>query len=145
MSETKDQSPAGAVLRPEPPRTELSQGFWDAIAKGTLAFQSCTACKALRHYPQPLCPECHSEKSHWQSVEGLGRIYSYTVAHRAFHPAWKDHVPYVIATIELDCGVRMVCDLLDTNPDNIRIDQRVEARFQELPGQGVMPRFEVID
>jgi len=146
MSDTNSESnETPAVLRPEIPRTELSQGFWDAIEKGSLAFQRCTACERLRHYPQPLCPECHSGESDWQTVDGLGRIYSYTVAHRAFHPAWRDHVPYVIATIELDCGVRMVCDLLDVDPDTIEIDQRVKARFQELPGQGVMPRFEVID
>ena len=40
---------------------------------------------------------------------------------------------------------RQVCDLLDADPETIAIGQRVEARFAELPGQGRMPRFEVID
>lgn len=136
--------------RPAPPITELSQGFWQAIEQGHLAIQRCTACGLLRHYPQPLCPTCHSGESEWQRVSGRGEIYSYTVAHRAFHPAWKDHVPYVIATIELDEGVRMVCDLLGVDPETITIGKRVEARFEKLPGQGDdaparWPRFEVID
>jgi uncharacterized OB-fold protein len=133
------------VPRPAPPVTELSQGFWDAVARKTLAVQRCGACNTLRHYPQPLCPRCQSNAFDWAPVSGRGEIYSYTVAHRAFHPAWKDHVPYVIATIELDEGVRMVCDLLDVDPETVAIGQRVEVDFAELPGQGWMPRFKVVD
>ncbi|MCR9096937.1 MAG: Zn-ribbon domain-containing OB-fold protein [bacterium] len=138
---TTDDTPA----RPPIPRTEISQGFWDAIAEGRLAIQRCTDCGLLRHYPQLRCPACHSDASDWQTVSGRGRVHSYTVSHRAFHPAWKDHVPYVIATIELDEGVRMVCDLLDADPETIAIDQAVEVRFEDLPGQGPVPRFEVLD
>ena len=90
------------VTRPMPPRTELSQGFWDAVARGELAVQRCEACGLLRHYPQLRCPACQSAEVSWQPLSGEGEIHSYTVAHRAFHPAWKEHAPYVIATIELD-------------------------------------------
>lgn len=137
--------PTPPTLRPAPPVTELSQGFWDAVARRELAVQRCVDCRVLRHYPQPFCPECHSSDFDWAPVSGLGHIYSYTVAHRAFHPAWKEHVPYVIATIELDEGVRMVCDLLELDPDDVAIGQRVEVGFAELPGQGWMPRFKGID
>ncbi|MFK7898515.1 MAG: Zn-ribbon domain-containing OB-fold protein [Myxococcota bacterium] len=136
---------AEKVPRPAPPVTELSQGFWDGVARQELVIQRCAGCALLRHYPQPFCPECHSQESDWAKVSGKGRIYSYTVAHRAFHPAWKEHVPYVIATIELDEGVRMVCDLLDLDPETVAIDQRVEVGFTELPGQGWMPRWSVVD
>ena len=77
-------------------------------------------------------------------LAGTGEIHSYSVAHRAFHPAWKDLVPYVVATIELDEGIRMVCDLLDVEPDSVAIGQRVRVEFEDLPGQGTMPRFRVV-
>lgn len=130
--------------RPKPEPTEFSQPFWDACERGELMVQRCTGCEALRHYPQPMCPECQSTGYDWAKLSGGGAIYSYTVAHRAFHPAWAEHVPYVLATIELDEGVRMMCDLLDVEPDTVAIGQRVEAYFEELPGQGVMPRFRVV-
>lgn len=142
---TAPAEPTEPIARPAPPVTELSQGFWDAVAEQQLVIQKCRGCAQLRHYPQPLCPACHSKEYEWARVSGRGEIYSFTVAHRAFHPAWKDHVPYVIATIELDEGVRMVCDLLGTDPERVAIGQRVEVAFEELPGQGWMPRFEVID
>ena len=53
-----------SVPRPAPVVTELSQGFWDAVARGELAVQRCAACGLLRHYPQPLCPACHARAGH---------------------------------------------------------------------------------
>ena len=131
--------------RPKPQATEWSQPFWSACKRGELVVQRCGACQTLRHYPQPICPACQSSEFDWAKLAGRGVIYSYTVAHRAFHPAWADHVPYVLATIELDEGVRMLCDLLDVEPDAIAIGQRVEAYFEDLPGQGAMPRFRIVE
>jgi uncharacterized OB-fold protein len=133
------------AARPAPQSTEYSEGFWEGVRRCELVIQRCTGCETLRHYPQPMCPACHSSDFDWAPVSGRGRIHSYTVAHRAFHPAWKEHVPYVLATVELDEGVRMMCDLLDVDPETVAIDQRVEVHFQEMPGQGMMPRFRVIE
>lgn len=133
------------VLRPAPLVTELSEGFWQGVREGRLVIQRCLACGLLRHYPQPMCPACRSLGFDWAPVSGRGRIYSYTIAHRAFHPGWQAHVPYAIATIELEEGVRMVCDLLGTPIDRVAIDARVEVYFEELPGQGPMPRFRLAE
>ena len=131
--------------RPAPVETEYSAGFWEGVRRGELVIQRCTACARLRHYPQPLCPACHSSGFDWAPVSGRGEIYSYTIANRAFHPAWQDAAPYAIATIELEEGVRMVTDLLGVEPDSVAIGQKVEVAFEEMPGQGVMPRFRIVD
>ena len=136
---------AKTVPRPAPLVTELSEGFWQGVREGRLVIQRCVACGLLRHYPQPMCPACRSLGFDWAPVSGRGRIYSYTIAHRAFHPAWQAHVPYAIATIELDEGVRMVCDLLGTPPEAVAIDARVEVFFEDLPAQGPMPRFRLAE
>ena len=132
------------VPRPVPQPTEYSEGFWEGVANGELRIQRCVGCRDLRHYPQPMCPECRSPDFEWARVSGRGEIYSYAIANRAFHPAWQAHVPYVIATIELDEGVRMVTDLLGVDPDSVEIGQRVEVYFEALPGQGKMPRFRIV-
>lgn len=131
--------------RPKPEPTEISQPFWDACARGELVVQRCTDCQTLRHYPQLRCPACQSPDYDWARLSGRGEIYSYTVAHRAFHAAWADHAPYVLATLELEEGVRMQCDLLGVSPETVAIGQRVEVYFEDLPGQGAMPRFRIIE
>lgn len=140
-----EKAQGAAALRPAPLVTELSEGFWQGVREGRLVIQRCLGCGVLRHYPQPMCPACRSLGFDWAPVSGRGRIYSYTIAHRAFHPAWQAHVPYAIATIELDEGIRMVCDLLGTPPEAVAIDARVEVFFEDLPGQGPMPRFRLVD
>lgn len=132
------------VNRPAPQPTEYSEGFWEAVARGELRIQRCKECQLLRHYPQPMCSACQSDDFDWAPVSGRGEIYSFAIANRAFHPAWQEFAPYAVATIKLDEGVRMVTDLLGVDPDSVEIGQRVEVYFEDLPGQGRMPRFKIV-
>ena len=42
-----------------------------------------------------------------RKTSGRGRIFSYVVYHRVYHPAFAQEVPYAVAVIELDEGPRM--------------------------------------
>jgi uncharacterized OB-fold protein len=48
--------------------------------------------------------------------------------HHAAIPAFKE--PYTLAVIELDEGPRMFADLVDIDPDDVRIDTPVEVQFE---------------
>jgi len=79
----------------------------------------------------------------WSRVSGRGVIHSYIVAHQAFHPHWADKVPYVVATIELEEGVRMVDDMLELDPEGAEIGVRVEVFFQEMSEEITLPKFKL--
>jgi uncharacterized OB-fold protein len=131
--------------RPLPRPTELTAGFWEAARRHELVLQRCGQCDEFRHYPQPLCPHCFSAKWTWVPASGRGRVYTFTETHQAFHPAWAGAVPYVVATIELDEGVRVVSDLPDGDRADVRIGAKVEVFFDELPGTDVtLPRFRLV-
>lgn len=134
---------ASSRARPLPQPSELTAGFWEACRRGQLVVQRCGDCGLLRHYPQWLCPVCRSSRWSWSPVSGRGEIYSYSICHRAFHPAWADRVPYVVATIELEEGVRLVCDLPDLAPEQVRIGLPVEVGFEEHSPEISLPRFRV--
>jgi uncharacterized OB-fold protein len=125
---------------PLPEPSELTAGFWDAARREELVVQRCRSCGAFRHYPQVLCPECTSSEWEWAPVSGRGAVHSFTVTHQAFHPAWADRLPYVVATIELDEGPRMVSDL-DEDPDDVAIGRRVEVFFERVNDEITLPRF----
>jgi len=129
-----------SATRPLPQQTELAAGYWEAARRHELAVQRCTACGVLRHYPQERCPECLSAAVEWATLSGRGRIYTYVVAHAAFHPFFQDRLPYVVATIDLEEGVRVVSDL-DEPADAIQIGVPVEVFFEELEGEITLPRF----
>lgn len=123
--------------RPWSPPGELTRGFWDAAAEHRLVIQRCDECGTWRHYPQERCPQCTSDAWTWQAVSGRGTIYTFTVTHQAFHPYWADRVPYAVATIELDEGVRLVSDLPPTDTDRVAIGAPVEVFFDEETIDGV--------
>ena len=132
-----------SVSRPLPQRTEIAEGYWEAARRHELAVQRCSDCGVLRHYPQERCPECISAAHEWAPLSGRGTIYTYAVSHAAFHPFFQDRLPYVIATIELDEGVRVLSDL-DEPPDEVRMGARVEVFFEELDDDITLPRFRLV-
>ena len=129
--------------RPLPQPTELTQGFWDAARRHELVVQRCGDCGTYRHYPQVRCPECLSSSWDWAPLSGRGTIYSFTVTHQAFHPAWADRVPYAVVTVELAEGVRMVSDLPDDDVANVRIGAPVEVFFDDVTHDVTLPRFRI--
>lgn len=128
--------------RPLPPPNPLTAGFWDAARRHELVVQRCE-CGRYRHYPQVLCPECRSSQWTWARVSGRGTIYTFTVTHRPFHPAWADKAPYAIATVELEEGVRMVTDLPPEDTGDVRIGLPVEVFFDEYESV-TLPRFRLV-
>jgi uncharacterized protein len=131
------------MRRPLPRPSALTQGFWDAAARHELVAQRCASCRSWRHYPQLLCPRCRSDEWAWERLAGTGTIHSFSVAHQAFHPDWAGRIPYAVATVELDEGIRMLSDM-DEDPDEVVIGRRVSVFFEEA-GDGItLPRFRLL-
>ena len=76
-------------------------------------------------------------------MEGRGVVYTFTVTHRAFGAAWAERVPYVVATIELDNGIRMMSDLPAADLDDVVIGAPVEVFFDDV-GEITLPRFRLV-
>ena len=110
----------------------VSTPFWEGIAEGVLRIQHCQACGRYVFYPRAVCPHCTSVDLGWVEASGSGRIHSYTVVHRA--PAdYRDEIPYVVALVELDEGVRMMTRLVGVEPVDVRVDLPVEVAIQGDP------------
>ena len=116
-----------AALRPLPLADPASQPYWDACARRELRLQRCEACSEVRFPPQPQCPACASPEATWQPGIGLGSIASFVVCHPPVLPAFAERTPYVVVLVELDDGphLRMVGNLLEADPNAVRIGQRV--------------------
>lgn len=110
----------------------VSTPFWEGIAEGVLRIQHCQACGRYVFYPRAVCPHCTSVDLGWVEASGSGRIHSYTVVRRA--PAdYRDEIPYVVALVELDEGVRMMTRLVGVEPADVRVDLPVEVAIQGDP------------
>src|SRR5690606_3646786 len=102
--------------------------------QGRLLVKYCSACGEYHHFPRSLCPFCFSDKTEWRNASGHGVIYSYSVMRRV-------EVPYVIAYVTLDEGVTVMTNIVDCDPDTVRIGQRVKVKFQPSDGGPPVPMF----
>lgn len=130
-----------AYAKPVPEPSRDSKPYWDALAEGRLVIQQCAACGTLRHYPRPVCDACYSMDVTWRQVSGRGRVHSWTVAHHPFHPGFKGELPYVLATVDLEEGGRMVAQLRGVAPDDIAVDLPVEVAFERATDELTLPVF----
>ncbi|WP_238428948.1 Zn-ribbon domain-containing OB-fold protein [Frankia nepalensis] len=78
-----------------------------------------------------------------EEVSGRGAIYMYTVAVTAFHPFWKDKVPYTIAVVELaeQPGLGVTTNIVDCPEKLLRVGLPVEATFVETAPGLTLPMF----
>lgn len=131
-----------AIPMPVPmPETQLDEEFWGHCAQERLCFQRCKSCSTWRHLPRNMCAACGSSDWEWSQSSGRGRIYSWTVAHQAMHPALADEVPYAVVVVELEEGVRMVSRTRDIDPSQLELDLPVRVRFERVSDQFVLPFF----
>lgn len=127
--------------KPIPRPTPLTQPFWDGVRAHELRVQKCSGCGALRHLPKPWCPDCLSAEHTWVSLSGRGQVYTYTVMHRAPHTSFQGDLPYVVAFVELEEGVRMISNLVGCPPEQVRIGMSVQAVYEEITPEMSLFKF----
>lgn len=108
---------------------------------GKLNFQKCLDCGTWRHLPRYRCPQCGSDRWEWSPSSGKGKLYSWTVTHKPAIPVFQAVVPYIIAVVELEEGVRMVATLRETSADRLKLDMPVSLRLQEFGAGPPLPYF----
>jgi hypothetical protein len=122
---------------------ELAAAFYAECGKGRLAFQRCTDCGAWRHLPRWGCPSCGSGAWEWAPSSGRGRVYSWTVTQRPMLPGLSLPIPYVVAVIELEEGVRMVAGLRGIDPAALALDLPVAVELEPAGDGMAVPWFRV--
>ena len=140
---TRGSATAGADMpMPLPAIDADTQPFWDGAKREELLIQRCTECRKFQFYPRARCVRCGGAVE-WVAARGTGRIYSYTVVHRAPTEALASLVPYVVALVDLDEGVRMMTRLRGTH-DAPRIGGEVRVAFERVSDDVAVPLFEVL-
>jgi hypothetical protein len=133
-----------AYLKPLPKPNADTKPFWEGCRHHQLRFQKCCKCGFVRWPPSALCPSCHSADSDWIRAAGKGRVYSFAVYHVAFHPAFKDDIPYVTAVVVLDEGPRLLTNIIGCHPSDVTCDMPVEVVWHDLSEELSLPKFKPI-
>ena len=130
--------------RPLPDLRNASARYFRDAAKGILALPRCTACARAFWPPRPRCPRCETTDVEWMESAGRGTIHTFTVVRQSSDPYFRTQVPYAVAMVDLDEGVRVMSNIVDTPLDILRIGQRVEATFEAAAQNIAIPLFRAV-
>ena len=133
--------PASPPSLPLPVPTGFSRPFWEAARQQKLVIQYCPESGKYQHYPRPVSIYTGKRNIEWREVSGKGFVYAVTVTRRG-PPAFRGQEPYLVATVELDEGVRLLTHIVNCNIGDARIGMRVRLGWRALNDEFSFPVFE---
>lgn len=139
------EGPASAVpadLDPDklmrPASSKDTQFFWDGVKAHELRIQR-RPDGSLQHPPVPAVWADKAAPVDYVVAAGNGTVFSYVVHHAPKVPGRS--LPFVIALVELDEGVRMLGELRNVDIDKVSIGMPVRATFIDFPDSDVSPAW----
>lgn len=117
--------------------------WWNLVEKEKkLPIQRCTSCKTLRHPPRPFCNQCQSGA--WDFIESnmQGEIFSFIELHYPEIPGYT--YPLICAVITLDEGTRLVSNIIDCKPQDVKIGLRVTGEILQVDADNIIPQFRLV-
>jgi uncharacterized protein len=132
--------------KPVPVVDEASRPFFAAARRGVLALRRCRACGTFMSPTgglgtplRPRCVACFSAELEWAPAAGRGALYSFAIQHQVYDPAFD--VPYNLAVVELDEGVRLTTSVVGCANDQLWIGMPLEVTFERVSEEVSIPKF----
>jgi len=127
--------------KPLPTISGETKPFWDACRRGILLIQRCGQCQEYQFYPRGICATCWCEDILWVTASGKGTVWTFTETRQNRTPGFEEDVPYVLAVVELEEGVKMFTNIIECDPREVKIGMAVEVTFIQANQQVSIPYF----
>jgi uncharacterized OB-fold protein len=108
-------------------RREMPQRYRLEAAK-------CTGCGHVSFPPRIVC-DCGTRKFKTEKMSDFGKILTFTTI-RVAPKDFETEVPYNVAIVESDNGVRVTTQVVDCKPEDLQIGKKVKFVFRKLFSEG---------
>lgn len=129
--------------KPLPVIDALVAPYWKHAKAHRLSVQRCDACGACHFPPSPVCPECLSERQHWEVVSGRATLVSWATFHRAYWDSYNDDIPYAVCVVRLAEGPLVVSNFAGRTPEHLRMGLPLRVVFDDVTPDISLARFVV--
>lgn len=127
---------------PAPKSDATNRPFWEAARERRFVMPRCAACGLLMAPPVANCSACLGDRFDWVAASGRGTVFSFIEYHRAWIPEFANHLPYIVAIVELQEGPRLITGLVGETGETLAVGTPVEVAFQERAGGSLVPVFQ---
>src|SRR3954465_14248491 len=131
-----DDLDAESMMRPASSRD--TKFFWDGVNAHELRIQK-RPDGSLQHPPVPALWQDKDSQTDYVVASGKGTVFSFVVHHAPKVPGRT--LPFVIALVELEEGVRMLGELRNVDPSTVEIGMPVRAMYIDFPANDVGPAW----
>ena len=127
-SAVPDDLDATSMMRPA--SSKDTKFFWDGVDAHELRIQK-RGDGSLQHPPVPALWADKEAPTDYLVASGRGTVFSFVVHHAPKVPGRT--LPFVIALVELEEGVRMLGELRGVDPSSVEIGLPVRATYIDFP------------
>ena len=129
------------IQHPKPGVDWETRAYWEGCRRHELVLQRCGDCGVVQHRPRALCVSCLSDQIEHFRASGQGTVHTYTVTHQNHARGFREATPYVLAYVDLEEGVRLLTNIVDCAPGDVRIGMPVQVEYADLDDEIAVPRF----
>ena len=128
-------------LKPLPVIDEETRPWWEALQRHELYVQKCRDCGDLRYHPRAQCTNCLSPRTEWIRCSGRGTVYTFTTTYQNQGAGFRESLPYIMAWVELEEGVKILTNLVECRPEEAKIGMPVEVVYEDVTPQVTLAKF----
>ena len=96
----------------------------------------CTTCGKVHYPPRRVCDACRGRQFETVLLAPRGVVQTFTVIRTAAQ-RFVNQVPLVAAIVELEGGVRLVCQVVDVAPEDVHTGMAVRLEFRKVQQEGI--------
>ncbi|UCG85922.1 MAG: Zn-ribbon domain-containing OB-fold protein [Gemmatimonadota bacterium] len=113
-----------------------SPRYWREIPnRYRLEAARCSACGAVLFPPRSICAQCRSDQLARFQLSRKGKVVTTTVVH--VPPGeFLMEAPYAMAVVETPEGARLMVQVVDCDPAEVRPDMEVSLEFRLIRREG---------
>ena len=99
-----------------------------------LVGSKCADC-GRTHYPPRRTCQCGSRRVEEVVLPSRGRVLSYTITYNV-QEGYRDYAPVIFGIVELEGGSRVLAQLTDVNPEELKPGMEVEGSLRRIVEEG---------
>jgi len=127
---------ANSMMRPS--ESKDTKFFWDGVKAHELRIQK-RPDGSLQHPPVPAIWQDKEVPTDYVVAGGKGTVFSFVVHHAPKVPGRT--LPFVIALVQLEEGVRMLGELRNVDPATVEVGMPVRATYIDFPANDIGPAW----